>query len=40
MKSVSSSLSKDKLIKDFMKSQQIKTRISRYSTMNKKIYLK
>jgi hypothetical protein len=40
MKSVSSSLSRDKLMKDFNKSQQIRTRIARYATQNNKVCLK
>ena len=40
MKSVTSSLSKDKLLKDYAKSQQIKTRIARYATQNNKVSLK
>ncbi len=40
MKSVSSSLSKDKLMKDYAKSQQIRTRIARFATQNNKICLK
>jgi len=40
VKSVSSSLSKDKLLKDFARSQQIKTRIARYATQNNRVSLK
>lgn len=40
MKSVSSSLSKDKLLKDYAKSQQIKTRIARFATQNNRVTLK
>jgi len=40
MKSVSSSLSKDKLLKDYARSQQIKTRITRYATQNNRVSLK
>ena len=40
MRSVSSSLSKDKLLKEYSKSQQIKCRISRYATHNNKVSLK
>lgn len=40
VKSASSSLSKDKFLKDYAKSQQIRTRIARYATQNNKICLK
>jgi len=40
MKSVSSNLSKDKQLKDFAKSQQIKTRITRFASQNNKVSLK
>jgi len=40
MRSVSSSLNRDKLLKDYAKSQQIKSRITRYANQNNKIELK
>jgi hypothetical protein len=40
IKSVSSSLSKDHLERDFAKSQQIRTRIARYATQNNRVSLK
>jgi len=40
MRSVSSTLGKDRLMKDYAKSQQIKNRISRYATNQNKVTLK
>ena len=40
VKSASSNLSKDKFLKDYARSQQIRTRIARYATQNNKICLK
>ena len=40
MRSVSSTLSKDRLMKDYAKSQQIKNRISRYATHQNRVTLK
>jgi hypothetical protein len=40
VRSVSSNLSKDKLLKDYAKSQQIRARIARYATQNNKVALK
>jgi hypothetical protein len=37
VRSVSSNLSKDKMLKDYAKSQQIRARIGRYATSNNKI---
>ena len=40
VKSVSSDLSKDKMLKDYAKSIQIKSRITRYVNSNNKVTLK
>lgn len=40
VKSASSNLSKDKLLKDYAKSQLIKSRIARFATQNNKVCLK
>ena len=40
VKSVSSDLNKDKMLKEYAKSIQIKSRITRYTSNNNKISLK
>jgi len=40
MKSVSSTLSKDRMMNDYAKAQRIKERITKYANDNKKIALK